>query len=209
MCSDFNDLLHEIKQQMKKLLVTAFLAASLATLQAMAAPTGAPPAPEQRLEQLQNELGLTDAQVAQIQTIQQAERTQMESLRSSFDTQIKAILTAEQAEKFAAMQKKRPEGGRPQGQGGDMPPPNADAGQPPAPPADGAPPQHGKADMLEKLKTDLGLSDEQASQLATIQQEQRKQMEALRADTQTQIKALLTAEQAEKFQQLKPRQRPN
>ena len=186
---------------MKKLLVITLLATSLVSLQAMAAPNGTPPSPEQRTEQLQNELGLTDAQVAQIQTIQQAERTQMDSLRSSFDQQITAILTAEQAEQFKAMQQQRPQEGRPQGKN-TMPPP--------APPVDGArPPQGGKDDMLAKLKTDLGLTDEQVTQLATIQQEQRKQMEALRADTQAQIKAVLTAEQAEKFQQLQARQRPN
>ena len=195
---------------MKKLLAITLLATSLVSLQAMAAPNGTPPSPEQRMEQLQSELGLTDTQVAQIQAIQQAERTQMDSLRNSFDQQITAILTAEQAEKFKTMQQQRPQEGRPQGKNAMPPPADGDMSQPPAPPADGArPPQGGKDDMLAKLKTDLGLTDEQATQLATIQQEQRKQMEALRADTQAQIKAVLTAEQAAKFQQLQPRQRPN
>ena len=133
-------------------------------------------------------------------------------MRTEYDAKIKAVLTTEQAEKFTTMQNQRQ-----QGKGKMQPPPDNAQGQPPAPPDGAAPPSDGNppprpaadgkmqgGDMLAKLKTDLGLSDEQASQIESIMQEQRTAMDALRTETQNLIKAVLTTEQAAKWAASQP-----
>lgn len=109
-------------------------------------PDGARPGPpragpEHRLAMLQHELGLSTEQTAQVKTILAGERTQMQALRSSSasatpeerhtqmktirqstDAAIKAVLTADQAVKFDAMDS-RMRAHRP-GQDGPPPPPN-------------------------------------------------------------------------------------
>ncbi|QLQ32661.1 MAG: hypothetical protein HZT40_14910 [Candidatus Thiothrix singaporensis] len=92
-----------------------------------------------------------------------------------------------------------PEGAMEPGMDGQNPPPPDDAmgrawGQPPQPMQ-----PHGRTD-----ENRAGLSDEQASQIAALQQQQRTEMEALRTETQTLIKQALTAEQAAKFEQMRP-----
>ncbi|MEZ5452861.1 MAG: hypothetical protein R3E93_08630 [Thiothrix sp.] len=56
---------------------------------------------------------------------------------------------------------------------------------------------------LDRMKTALGLSDVQASQVEVIMQEQKTQMDAIRAQTEQRIQALLTADQAAKFADMK------
>lgn len=109
-------------------------------------PDGARPGPphggpEHRLAMLQHELGLSAEQTAQVKTILAGERTQMQALRGdsasaapeerhtqmqtirqSTNAAIKAVLTADQAAKFDAMEA-RMRAHRP-GQDGPPPPPN-------------------------------------------------------------------------------------
>ncbi|MEB4591584.1 hypothetical protein VSS37_11380 [Candidatus Thiothrix sp. Deng01] len=201
---------------MKPFLKMALLAGVLISSgAAIAASQGdVPPGQGRQMERMQTELGLTEAQVSQITAIETAQRDKMQALHEGFQAQIKALLTAEQAAKFEQLQQRRgPPGGMKGGQR-QAPPDGAMApgmdGQNPPPP-DGAmgpgmggqPPQPMQGRMAERMKTVLGLSDGQASQIAAIQQQQRTEMEALRTETQTLIKQALTAEQAAKFEQMR------
>ena len=56
---------------------------------------------------------------------------------------------------------------------------------------------------LNKMKTALGLNDDQVAQLKTIMTEQRTKAETIRAETQTRINSVLTPEQAEKMKNLR------
>lgn len=55
---------------------------------------------------------------------------------------------------------------------------------------------------MDRLKTALGLSDVQASQVDVIMQEQKAKMDALREETNQRIQALLTPDQATKFAEI-------
>jgi hypothetical protein len=55
---------------------------------------------------------------------------------------------------------------------------------------------------MERMKTFLGLSDTQAAQVDSIMQEQHARMQALHDETNQRIQALLTPDQAAKFQQM-------
>ncbi|WML91425.1 hypothetical protein [Thiothrix lacustris] len=55
---------------------------------------------------------------------------------------------------------------------------------------------------IDRMKTFLGLSDTQAVQVDSIMQDQQVRMKALREETNQRIQALLTPEQAAKFQQM-------
>lgn len=61
---------------------------------------------------MQQELGLSDVQVSQINGIQQSEREQMQALQNETNTQIRQLLSAEQVAKYDQMR-------RPQGFGGE------------------------------------------------------------------------------------------
>lgn len=56
---------------------------------------------------------------------------------------------------------------------------------------------------LDRMKTALGLSDVQATQVEVIMQEQKVKMDALRTETEQRIQTLLTPEQATKFAEMK------
>ena len=75
------------------------------------------PGPENRVEHLANALELSDEQTAQVETIVSSKQEQMQklmqqlaTLRQETDTEIKAVLTKEQVEKFESMQRNRPQG---------------------------------------------------------------------------------------------------
>jgi len=55
---------------------------------------------------------------------------------------------------------------------------------------------------MDRLTTFLGLSDTQAAQVDSIMQDQQARMQALRDETNQRIQALLTPEQAAKFQEM-------
>ncbi|SEA81163.1 hypothetical protein SAMN05660964_02503 [Thiothrix caldifontis] len=55
---------------------------------------------------------------------------------------------------------------------------------------------------MDRMKTFLGLSDTQAAQVDSIMQEQHARMQALHDETNQRIQALLTPDQAAKFQQM-------
>lgn len=55
---------------------------------------------------------------------------------------------------------------------------------------------------MERMKTFLGLSDTQAAQVDSIMQDQQARMQALHDETNQRIQALLTPEQAAKFQEM-------
>lgn len=55
----------------------------------------------------------------------------------------------------------------------------------------------------DRLKDFLGLNDTQVSQVEAIMQEQKAKMDALREETDARVQAVLTPEQASKFQEMK------
>ncbi len=55
---------------------------------------------------------------------------------------------------------------------------------------------------MDRMKTFLGLSDTQAAQVDSIMQDQQARMQALHEETNQRIQALLTPEQATKFQEM-------
>lgn len=55
---------------------------------------------------------------------------------------------------------------------------------------------------MDRMKTFLGLSDTQSVQVDSIMQDQKVRMDALREETNQRIQALLTPDQAAKFQQM-------
>lgn len=70
---------------------------------------------ERRLSRMQEKLDLSDAQVAQFKTIMTQQRTQMQALREQGKASMIAVLTPEQATKFAEMKNKRMERGHHRG----------------------------------------------------------------------------------------------
>jgi Spy/CpxP family protein refolding chaperone len=60
---------------------------------------------------------------------------------------------------------------------------------------------------MDRMKTALGLNDTQAAQVDSIMQDQQARMQALRDETNQRIQALLTPEQAAKFQEMQQRRR--
>lgn len=190
---------------MKKRLILILLAGSLGMASAMAmpdAPVGTPPDEGQRYARMQTDLGLTTEQASQVQTIETAQREKMEALRVAGHEQIAALLTAEQAAKFEQMAGQRPQGRMPGN--GQRPP---ERGNPP-PDGMGRGGKDPVSGMMARMKTDLGLSDEQATQIEAIQQAQRTQMDALHTETQTLIKQVLTVEQLVRFEQMEQRRHP-
>lgn len=60
---------------------------------------------------------------------------------------------------------------------------------------------------LERMTHELNLSEAQKSKLQTLFQEQKKKREALHEEMTSQLKALLTAEQFSKFEQMREQRR--
>lgn len=91
---------------MKKLIIAATIisALGLAGTSALAADDNRL---ENRMARMQQELSLTDEQVAQIKSLRETQRTAMQASRDSNRQQIEALLTPEQKEKFSAMKQKR------------------------------------------------------------------------------------------------------
>lgn len=58
-------------------------------------------------ERMKTALGLSDTQAAQVDVIMQEQKTKMEALRTETQQRIQALLTPEQAAKFAEMQQQR------------------------------------------------------------------------------------------------------
>ena len=186
---------------MKQLLVMTLLAGTLAACgaapSAMDGTPGGPPQAGRQMARMQAELGLTDAQASQISTIEQSQRNRMDYLRTSSQARIKALLTPEQAVKFDQMRQQGPRGDM--RQDGQWQRPRGDMRQ------DGQwqrPPQmDGRGGMQDRMQQELGLNATQASHIQEIQQSERAQMQALQSETQAQIRQVLTAEQAAKFDQ--------
>ncbi|EIJ33622.1 hypothetical protein [Thiothrix nivea] len=203
---------------MKPVLLMSVLAGVLMSATIAAQDEIPPPAPAGQTERMQNELGLTDSQVSQINSIEAAQREKMQALHDDFQTKINSILSAEQAAQLEQMQAQHQPPGNGGMAGGQRPPPPGNAGmsggqRPPPPPTGdkgtgmgGQPPEAGG--MAERMQNELGLTDEQAAQLAPLQQQQRTQMDALRTETRQLIKQVLTAEQTTAFEQMQPPQPP-
>lgn len=82
----------------------------------------------------------------------------------------------------------------------------------------GRPPRGPRGDMMEKMKTELSLSDEQAAQLKEVfssmrpgkngERPTREEMEKKRTETEAKVKKILTEEQYAKYQKMRSERRP-
>ena len=91
---------------MKKLIIATAVICSLGLGSTIALAEGGKRM-EHRMERMQQELGLTDEQVAQIKSLKDAQRAARETSREAHRAEIEALLTPEQKEKFSAMKEKR------------------------------------------------------------------------------------------------------
>ena len=185
---------------MKQLLVMGLLAVTLTACGAApSSPEGAAGGQAQadrHLARMQSDLALSAAQASQISAIEQAQRNKMDYLRNSSQARIKGLLTPDQAAKYDQLNQQRQRAMRRDGQQ----PPRADMQQ-------NGQWQHqdGRGNGMEnRLQQELGLTPQQANEIASIQQADRAQMQALQNETQAQIRQVLTAEQAAKFDQMRP-----
>jgi Spy/CpxP family protein refolding chaperone len=108
---------------------------------------------------------------------QQDARTQMHELRKSEHEQMKSVLTPEQLGKAKAMQKEHKRG---EGHEGGM----ASRGM--------------RGERMGRMASELNLTDAQKAQLKPILEQQRAQMQALKANT-----SLTQEQKREQFQQLR------
>lgn len=160
-------------------------------------------------------LGLTDDQKAQAQAIFESMRNDIEPLREQAETDIRNVLTAEQQATWDEIKANRP---GPFG-GGFGPPPGPfgghmgrGMGRGMGGPFGGAsvgaavdgehPMMEGECDpaarreaMLDRLAEELGLTDDQKAQIATIQDNLHTAIEARRQQALDELKAILTADQ--------------
>lgn len=74
---------------------------------------GQPPKAGDMAARMKTELGLTDEQAAQLETLHQQQRTQMDALRTETRQLIQQVLTTEQATAFEQMQPAQPPRGMP------------------------------------------------------------------------------------------------
>lgn len=82
----------------------------------------------------------------------------------------------------------------------------------------GRPPRGLRGDMMEKMKTELSLSDKQAAQLKEVfssmrpdkkgERPTREEMEKKRIETEAKVKKILTEEQYAKYQKMHSERRP-
>lgn len=153
---------------------------------------------------LKEALGLTDEQAEKLKTIREEERAKIEALRKETRAQLEGVLSKEQIAKLEEFRERRQEGGRPGGPEGKL-------GH-----------RMDPARMLERMKTDLALTDEQVKKIEAVFKKQheaamalrkgeegkpadREQLKALRDATKTQIDAILTPEQRAKMAELRDR----
>ncbi|PIY11343.1 MAG: hypothetical protein COZ18_04110 [Flexibacter sp. CG_4_10_14_3_um_filter_32_15] len=149
---------------------------------------------EQRLEKMKTELGLSDAQVEQIKALHEKKREQdkaeRKANREKFKAEVDKILTPEQRKKAEALQAERKD------------------------------PNNRAEKRVEKWKTELSLSDAQATKVKTALVTKMTKMQALREAAgdekvdkterkaiktafETELKSILSAEQFTKYEQLK------
>jgi Spy/CpxP family protein refolding chaperone len=148
---------------------------------------------------LKEALGLTDEQAEKLKTIREEERAKLEALRKETRAKLEGVLNKEQIARMEEFRERRLEGGRPGGPDGRL----------------------GER-VLERMKTDLALTDEQVKKIEAVFKKQREaalalrkdeaskpvdreQLRSLRDSTKTQIDAILTPEQRAKMAELRDR----
>lgn len=166
--------------------------------------------PQMQLRRMVQYLTLTSEQVEKIKAIMKAEAPKQLRIRTQAQRKIRAILTADQIKKYeeylnarkaamAADASVKPENqdAKPKRAGRNAPAPTVSA------PADAqrvAPGQ--RVDQLRMLTRLLQLTPAQIELLKPIMKAQSAALKVLRTETQTQIKALLSADQLVKYNQL-------
>ncbi len=147
-------------------------------------------------------------------------REEFRKLREERDTKLKAILTADQFARFQEMMSQY--GGR---QGQQNKPPSGERQDPPPGERHEGPPS-GQQDRAAMMKEKLGLTDEQAEKVKAVMkefhekaqalrekaggqpptEEMRETFRQLRGDRDTKLKAILTADQFARLQEMMSQQ---
>ena len=206
-----------MKKKWIYLLVAGLSAATIATVDAQRVPFRGPHGAE-----MMDELGLSDEQKTQVQTLRDAHRKEMQALRASGERpnpekmeqlfaahreQIEKILTPEQREKMAVWH--GPMMGRRGGWGKGGPMMDRRDGR-----GKGGPMMGGRRGIGRRPFAQLDLSDEQREQVRSLQEKQRdavhelmkKQREAMQALTKKHREAMekvLTKEQRTALEEAK------
>jgi len=137
-----------------------------------------------RGQRMAEELNLTPDQQKQFQTIQKNSRAQMKTLRDSYEKQVTAVLTPDQATKYKAYLSQRRDAMRNGGGagGGGWNSPN-----------------RGNSAM-SWMKTNLSLTGSQEKQLQSIQSKNEAKLKSMMDANRKQMSAILTPEQRTKFE---------
>jgi Spy/CpxP family protein refolding chaperone len=146
---------------------------------------------------LTNLLSLTDEQQAQVQDIFDRLHTDMQAAREAGRTEFESLLTAEQIAKLEEIRAEH-EGPDFANHAGPPPFPGFRPGGPGFPPpfsrgADGR--EAMQQAMLDRLTADLGLSEDQVTQIAALQDAQHAAAEARRQQAKDELRAILTPDQ--------------
>ena len=149
------------------------------------------------INKLAQYLGLSDDQVAKVKAITKGEAPALLKIRTETQKKIKAILTPDQIKKYdEIMAQRKAEAAN------NLKKKNAAgaAQQPAAKNQNRAGMQ--RLDQVRMLNKELALSPAQLDLIKPILQNQAKQLKALRDDSQNKIKAILTADQLDKYNKL-------
>lgn len=160
-----------------------------------------------------------------------AMREQMSAERAEMDAKIAEILTPEQNAKYLQLQAEREKNGMPHnGKKGDRGKMKGGKGPGGKAPVDSCckdncckdscancnnneKMQPRRGDMMQKLQSELDLTDDQVARIKQIMDSDKNQRKAdsdkRRADTEKALQQVLTKEQYAKFQELKPQKREN
>ena len=149
------------------------------------------------INKLAQYLGLSDDQIAKVKAITKQDAPALLKIRTETQKKIKAILTPDQIKKYdEIMAERKAEAAKNNKKQNAA----AAAQQPAARKQNRAATQ--KPDQVRMLNKELALSPAQLDLIKPILQNQAKQLKAIRDDSQKKIKAILTADQLDKYNKL-------
>ncbi len=149
------------------------------------------------INKLAQYLGLSDDQVAKVKAITKQDAPALLKIRTETQKKIKAILTPDQIKKYdEIMAQRKAEAAKNNKKQNAA----AAAQQPAARKQNRAATQ--KPDQVRMLNKELALSPAQLDLIKPILQNQAKQLKTIRDDSQKKIKAILTADQLDKYNKL-------
>ncbi|MDQ7825729.1 MAG: hypothetical protein RDV48_23210 [Candidatus Eremiobacteraeota bacterium] len=159
-------------------------------------------------------LGLTEDQKGQLKAIREKHKGEMQTLMDSMSTKIRTVLTPDQQalwdKKVQEMKSRAGSQGGGMGQDGQGKMrrggmgQSGDMGQGGGMGKGGAMSRGGgKKGALKQAMADLNLTDDQKDKVKTIVQQEQGKLQALRSTMESEMKAVLTPEQCQKFEEMK------